>query len=346
MLPVVKYFLISTLVITVLAAVSCTKVIENDLESKTSEILNNKASNSSITANGREIIINDPASRLTPKDIDNVVSIKGVSNALLLQDVSNNLNDASVANLADKVKAELSINGYSWVKVSNKNDEITLSGKASSEEEVNRIEDIVTKINGIGILKNNIQFIQRYQELAQSALKSLNASWVDLNFNNSDVTISGETIDETISYRIESKIKEINGIGKVTNHIKIIERLDNSRCQSKLNNLLSSETILFETNSSKVDNRSKNLLKQLSITTRQCPGETITIIGHTDSSGNEESNINLSQQRAGAVLNYLNSQGVATSRLIAQGLGSKKPIASNATEEGKKQNRRIEFKLN
>jgi outer membrane protein OmpA-like peptidoglycan-associated protein len=69
----------------------------------------------------------------------------------------------------------------------------------------------------------------------------------------------------------------------------------------------------------------------------------ITIIGNTDNTGNEEKNRILSEARAKAVAEYLTSKNIDKSRIKYTGYGSSKPIASNDTEEGKQQNRRVEF---
>jgi len=69
----------------------------------------------------------------------------------------------------------------------------------------------------------------------------------------------------------------------------------------------------------------------------------IEIGGHTDSVGTEVFNMKLSQDRAAAVVKYLVDHGVSKDRLVARGYGESKPIESNATEEGRAKNRRIEF---
>lgn len=73
---------------------------------------------------------------------------------------------------------------------------------------------------------------------------------------------------------------------------------------------------------------------------------TITIIGHTDSTGNDAINNPLSYNRAQAVANYLNQRGVAMNRMSVSGQGSRQPIASNDTLEGRAQNRRVEILIN
>lgn len=71
----------------------------------------------------------------------------------------------------------------------------------------------------------------------------------------------------------------------------------------------------------------------------------IEISGHTDNKGSDASNQTLSQGRAAAVVEYLTSKGVNPSSLTAVGYGESKPIDTNVTEEGRAQNRRVEFKL-
>ncbi len=76
-----------------------------------------------------------------------------------------------------------------------------------------------------------------------------------------------------------------------------------------------------------------------------CRDATITITGHSDSSGNEDGNQRLSAARARVVADFLHSRGIARKRLIAVGAGSLLPIADNATRYGRSLNRRIEIRF-
>jgi outer membrane protein OmpA-like peptidoglycan-associated protein len=73
------------------------------------------------------------------------------------------------------------------------------------------------------------------------------------------------------------------------------------------------------------------------------PGLKIQLEGHTDSIGSDDYNMTLSEHRAGAVLEYLVSQGVPASSLSAIGLGKADPVASNDSDAGRQQNRRVEM---
>ncbi|MCU0357882.1 MAG: OmpA family protein [Cyclobacteriaceae bacterium] len=73
------------------------------------------------------------------------------------------------------------------------------------------------------------------------------------------------------------------------------------------------------------------------------PSVEIKIEGHTDSRGSDEYNLNLSQGRSQSVVDYLISQGIDRNRLSAQGYGESKPIDTNETDEGRANNRRVEF---
>ncbi len=69
----------------------------------------------------------------------------------------------------------------------------------------------------------------------------------------------------------------------------------------------------------------------------------VEISGHTDSKGSDDYNRDLSQGRAQEVVNYIISQGIEESRMNAKGYGEEKPVATNDTDEGRAENRRVEF---
>lgn len=119
--------------------------------------------------------------------------------------------------------------------------------------------------------------------------------------------------------------------------------LDAAACQSALTATVALEKIQFRTASATVRLGSANVLDKLAGVMKRCPDVKVEVGGHTDNVGDDESNSALSQRRADAVVKYLTREGVAAGRLTGLGYGSKQPIASNDDDDGKAENRRIEF---
>lgn len=87
------------------------------------------------------------------------------------------------------------------------------------------------------------------------------------------------------------------------------------------------------------------VLDQFAQSLTQNPGTTVHIIGHTDSTGSDALNLNLSRDRANSVRDYLVARGVAANRIATDGRGSREPVASNDTDAGRARNRRVEMFL-
>lgn len=105
------------------------------------------------------------------------------------------------------------------------------------------------------------------------------------------------------------------------------------------------ETIGFEFNSSVLKTESYPTLDKLSSVLRENGGK-VTVAGHASSEGTAAYNMKLSKDRANSVKTYLVNSGVSASSVVTKGFGETKPIASNDTEEGRIQNRRVETSRN
>lgn len=105
------------------------------------------------------------------------------------------------------------------------------------------------------------------------------------------------------------------------------------------------QNIFFETGSAELLPTSDSELNKLLWTMRKNTTMSIEIRGHTDNEGDEKSNQVLSEARAKAVYQYLVGRGIEAERLSYKGFGETQPIADNNTTEGRKQNRRTEFKV-
>ncbi len=115
--------------------------------------------------------------------------------------------------------------------------------------------------------------------------------------------------------------------------------------QAIIDAALRNRIIEFESGSAILAPSGVQILDEMVVALNRVGGKKIRIIGHTDSSGNPEKNLSLSQDRANAVKNYLISKNIAAANLSTEGMGSNKPVADNATPEGRKKNRRIEFEV-
>ena len=99
---------------------------------------------------------------------------------------------------------------------------------------------------------------------------------------------------------------------------------------------------MFETNSTKLSSDGKTALTPLVEVLQAHPQSSVNVVGHTDSTGAAEYNMMISKKRAAAVAAYIEEQGIEADRITASGEGEENPIASNATAEGRAQNRRVD----
>ncbi|MGZ5197977.1 MAG: OmpA family protein [Kaistella sp.] len=101
----------------------------------------------------------------------------------------------------------------------------------------------------------------------------------------------------------------------------------------------------FGFDSSELTSAAKMNLDKLAEVLKNNLDTNINIYGHTDSKGTDAYNLSLSERRAAAVKSYLISQGVSATRMMTMGVGEKEPVASNSTDAGRAENRRVEFAI-
>lgn len=105
------------------------------------------------------------------------------------------------------------------------------------------------------------------------------------------------------------------------------------------------DNLTFEYNSAEVTDSAAAILDIAALFLQKNEGVTVEIAAHTDDVGSPEFNLDLSNQRAEAVVEALVERGASRERLAAKGYGESDPIADNSTEEGQAQNRRVEFRI-
>jgi cytochrome c oxidase subunit 2 len=135
--------------------------------------------------------------------------------------------------------------------------------------------------------------------------------------------------------------------------IEIKERA--KELKSDFQNALSSESkddktillkhVFYNTGSAALSDLSKYELDNLTGILKANPTVKVELAGHTDSQGDESSNLELSKNRAQNVMNYVLDKGLDASRLIYTGYGETLPIGDNGTDAGREQNRRTELRI-
>lgn len=132
-------------------------------------------------------------------------------------------------------------------------------------------------------------------------------------------------------------IKEKLGIATKGSNLQVAEQQDGSL---KVN---VPGSVAFASGSAALDSKLHPTLDKIAGTLKEYPASTINVVGHTDSMGDGQANLDLSRRRATAVANYLAQQGVERGRMTVAGRGEAEPIADNSSEAGRAQNRRVEL---
>lgn len=142
-----------------------------------------------------------------------------------------------------------------------------------------------------------------------------------------------------IGYKMDQQIRELKE--QTAGSGVDVSETDNG--QAILVNLPNGVT--FDVNSYALKPEFRDTLDTIAASLKKYPNSLVDVYGHTDSTGSNEYNQTLSENRARTVANYLTSQGVADARIRSQGFGETMPVASNDTDEGRSRNRRVEIKI-
>ncbi len=199
-------------------------------------------------------------------------------------------------------------------------------------------------------------------EIKEKVPYDINANIIDktsklvvlVNKNRLRLFINGEKIVDSpnllqgvksnyINFRLNGTKKE-EGHTFVINNLKVTATEEDLRTQLIEEGKFSTNAILFNSGSDKIKDSSFTILNQIFKVMNESDNS-FTIIGHTDSDGDEDSNLSLSLKRAESVKKYLVSKGISASRLTTAGKGENEPVTDNSSAEGKAKNRRVEFQL-
>ncbi len=174
-----------------------------------------------------------------------------------------------------------------------------------------------------------------------------------LALDDGTVTVTGEALDPVEAEEITAAIETATAAGLTVDDqttIRVLsEAVQIEALQDEINQIfelareLDGQYPNFDTSVEDLSDGAKATLERVGVAMRRYPLPAADIIGHTDSRGSQATNQELSEERAQAVADYLGGLGVESSRLDVVGRGESEPIADNGSEEGRAENRRVDF---
>lgn len=163
----------------------------------------------------------------------------------------------------------------------------------------------------------------------------------ELKIDGTNVTVRGEVANEAQRQQIASDIAtSLNPSYTVNNGLRV-----SAAEQNLLDDTLARRIIEFDSGKASLTPSGQAILDEMAGALHKVTGKKVEVIGHTDNVGLRDSNLALSQARAEAVRTYLSGKGVRQEAVLVSGQGPDRPVADNATAEGRARNRRIEFRV-
>ncbi len=177
--------------------------------------------------------------------------------------------------------------------------------------------------------------IQKLQEAADVTIVPSGAVSFDLTFKRNESTETKQPEIQTTTDTITPASTALETKGDFS-----LEE-----CAGRFDILSQTGAINFAYGGSDLDNNSNAVLVTLVDIIQRCPELNVVIAGHTDSSGSDEVNMQLSKERANSVTEYLRDNGIPGRRLRSIGHGESQPLFPNTTKRNRARNRRIEFSI-
>lgn len=162
-----------------------------------------------------------------------------------------------------------------------------------------------------------------------------------LKVDGNVVSMRGEVANEAQRQQVVSDLASSLNPSYVVNNSLRVTASD----QGVLDQTLANRVVEFESGQAYLTPKGKLILDDMIAILRKLKSQRVEVIGHTDDVGLRTANVALSQARAEAVKSYFSDKGLDAKLISASGAGPDRPVASNATGEGRARNRRIEFRL-
>lgn len=217
-------------------------------------------------------------------------------------------------------------------------DEATRVALVAKLKEVYGSERVSDQLTVGGVVMPS-QWSASMQRLISSDLKSISRG--EIRVEGTQVTVRGETVNEVVRQDVVSNMATVLPATYTVKNALRVASADQHVLDATLNNRI----VEFESGSAVLTATGQAVLDDMAAALQRLQGRRVEVIGHTDSLGERDANLVLSQARADTVRNYFLRAGIAAEAITTSAAGPDRPVASNGTEQGRARNRRIEFRL-
>ncbi|KIQ33420.1 cell envelope biogenesis protein OmpA [Variovorax paradoxus] len=199
--------------------------------------------------------------------------------------------------------------------------------------------NVVDKIEVVNTVSMPANWAANVQRLITPSLKDIHRG--QFQIEGTQMALSGEVGNEALRQKIVSDMaNSLNPTYTIKNSLRVPVSE-----QIAVDQALANRTIEFELGSATLTRKGRDILDEMAPILQKLTNKSVAVVGHTDNAGSRASNLALSQSRAEAVKGYLVGKGIDPMTLTTSGVGPDQPVASNATDDGRSRNRRIEFRV-
>ncbi|MEL7481212.1 MAG: OmpA family protein [Pseudomonadota bacterium] len=269
---------------------------------------------------------------------------------------------AAVQRVAPPYAADARISGGGLWRAEHKDGDLILTGRVRSPAERNELNALAAEYFD-GTVRDNMEISNHGHEdwldgvrIALPHFAGFQSGTLAFDPEGDGYRVEGDATDSLATY-LTGDLQELDSRFEIVQDIRVVDAdlaelaaIDfttdpQAACAEAFDTVLSVNRISFENGASVITRDSGAALDKLLAIINRCPAFSFRVSGHTDAYGDRSFNIRLSEDRAGAVVDYLAARGVAKTRLDPVGLGPDQPIADNTTRTGRAANRRIEIEV-
>jgi OOP family OmpA-OmpF porin len=219
-------------------------------------------------------------------------------------------------------------------------DEATRVSVLNALAKVYGVSNVVDRIEVVGSIATPPNWAVNVGKLLTPDLQQIHKG--QLQVSGTQLVVNGEVANEAVRQKLLSDMAtSLNPTYTIRNNLQVPA----AGSQQQVDQAIANRTIEFETGSAMLTVQGRQVLDAVVPVLAGMGDRKLSLVGHTDNSGDRRLNLSLSQARADAVKGYLVGKGIDPNRISATGVGPDQPVASNDSADGRAKNRRIDFRV-